>query len=133
MIWVCISVATLMFVTGENAIHHLFSRNTHLELYYPTLCTVLPIYFLMACWAAGTSISSGLVVPMLYVSGPPHFQMCLLSAWFLSLCVATPNHFLTSHRTITSTIFHFAPQEHTDFLPNYFFPHFWSLLFIWHQ
>ena len=60
-----ISVATLMFGTGENAIHHLFSRNTHLEFDYPALLTVLPIYFLLACWAAGTSISSGIVVPML--------------------------------------------------------------------
>ncbi|XP_013403924.1 chloride channel protein C [Lingula anatina] len=62
-------IATLLFVSGERGIHHLFSRNTHLEFGYASLFTVLPIYFLMACWAAGTSISSGLVVPMLYIGG----------------------------------------------------------------
>ena len=30
-----------------------------------SLFTVLVIYFLLACWSAGTAISSGLVVPML--------------------------------------------------------------------
>lgn len=30
-----------------------------------SLCSVLVIYFLLACWSAGSAISSGLVVPML--------------------------------------------------------------------
>ena len=59
------SVATLLFVTGEEAIKHLFSRNTQLELNFASLAVGLVYYFIMACWAAGTSISSGLVVPML--------------------------------------------------------------------
>lgn len=59
------AVATLLFVTGEEAIHHLFSRNTHLEFDYAALITVLVIYFIIACWAAGVSMSVGLVVPML--------------------------------------------------------------------
>ena len=62
-----VTVATLLFGTGESAIHHLFSRNTHLEFDYPALCTVLAIYFPLACWTAGVAISSGLVVPMLSV------------------------------------------------------------------
>ncbi|XP_064641031.1 chloride channel protein C-like isoform X2 [Lineus longissimus] len=60
-------VATLLFVTGEEAIHHLFSRNTHLEFDYAALFTVLVFYYFMACWASGTSISCGLVVPMLLI------------------------------------------------------------------
>ena len=33
--------------------------------FFRSLFTVLVIYFLLACWSAGTAISSGLVVPML--------------------------------------------------------------------
>ena len=32
---------------------------------FSPLLTVLVVYFILACWAAGTAISSGLVVPML--------------------------------------------------------------------
>ncbi|XP_033125254.1 chloride channel protein B-like [Anneissia japonica] len=60
-------VATLLFVTGEEAIHHLFSRETHWEFTFGPLFTVLIFYFIMACWSCGPSISSGLVVPMLYI------------------------------------------------------------------
>ncbi|KXJ16127.1 chloride channel protein D [Exaiptasia diaphana] len=62
-------VATLLFVTGEKAIHHLFSRDTHFELGYAALFTVLAVYFLLACWSAGSAVSSGLVVPMLFIGG----------------------------------------------------------------
>ncbi|XP_028399217.1 chloride channel protein C-like [Dendronephthya gigantea] len=62
-------VATLLFASGEEAIHHLFSRDTHREFTYGPLLTVLVVYFILACWAAGTSISSGLVVPMLFIGG----------------------------------------------------------------
>merc|ERR1719309_1143501 len=61
--------ATLFFGTGENAIQQLFSRNTHLEFSYGPLFTFLLIYFLLACWASGTNISCGLVVPMLLIGG----------------------------------------------------------------
>ena len=59
--------ATLFFVTGEDAIKHLYSRNTHLQFNYFPLLTMLLFYYWMACWAAGTYISSGLVVPMLLI------------------------------------------------------------------
>ena len=36
-----------------------------LFFFFRSLFTVLVIYFLLACWSAGTAISSGLVVPML--------------------------------------------------------------------
>ncbi|XP_020629537.1 chloride channel protein C-like [Orbicella faveolata] len=62
-------VATLLFITGEKAIHHLFSRDTPYQLGYASLCSVLVIYFLLACWSAGSAISSGLVVPMLFIGG----------------------------------------------------------------
>ncbi|XP_065836634.1 chloride channel protein C-like [Oscarella lobularis] len=60
-------VATLLFVTGEEAIKHLFSRQTQLEFGAASLITVLIIYFILSCWTAGTFISSGLVVPMLFI------------------------------------------------------------------
>jgi len=61
--------ATLFFVTGEHAIQHLFSRNTHLEFDYAPLVIFFLFYFFLACWAAGTQISCGLVVPMLLIGG----------------------------------------------------------------
>ena len=63
----CIKAATLFFVTGEKAIQHLFSRNTHLEFGYSALIVFLIIYFFLACWASGTHISCGIVVPMLLI------------------------------------------------------------------
>ncbi|EDV27121.1 uncharacterized protein TRIADDRAFT_54756 [Trichoplax adhaerens] len=60
-------VATLMFVTGEEAIKHLLSRNTHLEFDFGPLIAILVIYFLLSCWSSGTSVASGLVVPMLLI------------------------------------------------------------------
>ena len=59
--------ATLFFLTGEKAIQHLFSRDTHLEFGYSALVVVLGLYFLFSCWSAGTNISSGLMVPMILI------------------------------------------------------------------
>lgn len=59
--------ATLFFGTGEGAIHHLFSRNTHLEFDYASMVVIIMVYFALACWTAGTAISSGIVVPMLLI------------------------------------------------------------------
>ena len=59
--------ASLYFGTGEGAIHHLFSRNTHLQFDYLPLISMMVFYFVMACWAAGTYISSGMVVPMILI------------------------------------------------------------------
>ena len=49
--------------------YHLFSKNTHKEFSYGSMAAMLVIYFVMACWSAGTYISSGLVVPMLLIGG----------------------------------------------------------------
>ena len=51
------------------AVYHLFSKNTHKEFSYGSMAAMLVIYFVMACWSAGTYISSGLVVPMLLIGG----------------------------------------------------------------
>ena len=51
----------------DQAVYHLFSKNTHKEFSYGSMAAMLVIYFVMACWSAGTYISSGLVVPMLLI------------------------------------------------------------------
>jgi chloride channel 7 len=61
--------ATLFFGTGEQAVYHLFSKYTHRQFSYAAMSTMLVIYFFMGCWAAGTSIACGLVVPMLLIGG----------------------------------------------------------------
>ena len=61
--------ATLFFGTGEQAVYHLFSKHTHKQFSYASMGTMLVIYFFMTNWSAGTSISSGLVVPMLLIGG----------------------------------------------------------------
>ena len=61
--------ATLFFGTGEQAVYHLFSKHTHKQFSYASMATMLVVYFFMACWSAGTYISSGLVVPMLLIGG----------------------------------------------------------------
>ena len=53
----------------DQAVYHLFSKNTHKEFSYGSMAAMLVIYFVMACWSAGTYISSGLVVPMLLIGG----------------------------------------------------------------
>ncbi|XP_067937986.1 chloride channel protein C-like [Watersipora subatra] len=62
-------VATLLMTNGERAIRDLFSRNTHHDFGFPSLSVVLVVYFICACWSAGTAIASGLVVPMLLIGG----------------------------------------------------------------
>ena len=61
--------ATLFFGTGEQAVYHLFSKQTHQQFSYKAMFCMLVIHFFMACWSAGTYISSGLVVPMLLIGG----------------------------------------------------------------
>jgi chloride channel 7 len=59
--------ATLLWSTGDEVIKHMFSRGTYLEFELPALLVFLVIYFPLACWSAGATISSGLVVPMLLI------------------------------------------------------------------
>ena len=60
-------LATLMSVTGEDAIRHLLSRGTHKEFGYAALICMLLFYFLGAAVTAGSAISSGVFVPMLLI------------------------------------------------------------------
>ena len=58
-------LATLLHVTGDDAIRHLFSRQTHLEFGYASLATFYLLYSAFAALTAGSCISSGLLIPML--------------------------------------------------------------------
>ena len=59
--------ASLLFVSGENGISRLFSRSTHLLFGFGSLIFIFFLYFPMSIFVAGASISSGLVVPMLFI------------------------------------------------------------------
>jgi len=61
--------ATLFFVTGEDSVRHLFSRETHREFSYASLVLMLLMHFFGSLWASGTRISAGMFVPMLLVGG----------------------------------------------------------------
>ena len=60
-------LATLMSVTGEDAIRHLLSRGTHREFGYAAILCMLGFYFIGAAITAGSAISSGTFVPMLLI------------------------------------------------------------------
>jgi len=62
-------LATLFYGTGEQAVYHLYSKNTHTQFGYMSMACMLVIYFVMSCWSAGTYISCGIVVPMLLIGG----------------------------------------------------------------
>jgi hypothetical protein len=58
-------LATLLHVSGEDAIKHLLTRGTHREFGYTPLLVFLMLYAVFATVVAGSSLSSGLFVPML--------------------------------------------------------------------
>jgi chloride channel 7 len=58
-------LATLLHVSSDDAIRHLLTRGTHREFGYGPLLAFLVIYSVGACYIAGSSIASGLFVPML--------------------------------------------------------------------
>ena len=60
-------LATLFYGTGEQAVYHLYSKNTHKQFGYTSMAAMLVIYFVMSCWSAGTYLSCGIVVPMLLI------------------------------------------------------------------
>ncbi len=55
-----------MHTDGENAVKALLMRGTNEEFPLQQLITLLVIYFPFTCWTSSASISSGLVIPMLY-------------------------------------------------------------------
>ncbi|CAD7698710.1 unnamed protein product [Ostreobium quekettii] len=60
-------LATLMSLTGEDGIRSLLTRGTHREFSYQALLTMLVWYGVGAALAAGSSISSGLFIPMMMI------------------------------------------------------------------
>ena len=58
-------LATLMQVSGNEALVHLLSRNTHLEFGFASICVFFVVYYFFAAIVAGSCIASGLFVPML--------------------------------------------------------------------
>ena len=59
--------ATLFYGTGEQAVYHLYSKNTHKQFSYTAMVIMLVINFLLSCYTAGTFLSCGIVVPMLLI------------------------------------------------------------------
>ena len=57
--------ATLLWVPGEEAVEHLFSRETPNEFRYQSLFLLLLFYFPLSVYTAGSAVSSGIVVPIL--------------------------------------------------------------------
>ncbi|XP_013401689.1 chloride channel protein B [Lingula anatina] len=62
-------LASILFLGGEDAVRNLFSRRTYLMFSYVSLVTALVIYFLLSCWVLGSSVTAGLVIPMLFIGG----------------------------------------------------------------
>jgi len=60
-----IPVASLLFGTLENAVKLLFTRDTHFQFGLVPLTVALVYFFIMICWATGTAVASGALVPML--------------------------------------------------------------------
>jgi len=58
-------VASLLNLNVHFALRLLFSRRTQVQFNCDSLLVVLPIYFVLCCWAAGSAVASGIVIPML--------------------------------------------------------------------
>jgi len=59
------AVASLLNLNVHFALRVLFSRRTHVQFNCDSLLIILPIYFVLCCWAAGSAVASGIVIPML--------------------------------------------------------------------
>ena len=58
-------LGTLTLNSNEETIRRLFSRGTNNEFGWLPLLVYFVLYFTFACWTAGMSISSGLLLPMI--------------------------------------------------------------------
>ncbi|KAG2469526.1 CLCC protein, partial [Polypterus senegalus] len=58
------AVAALLVENGRNGITYLFNRDFPELFGYPALFIGLASYFFFSCWAAGSALAGGLVVPM---------------------------------------------------------------------
>ena len=59
------SVALILFTSKDDAVKLLYMRNAHRMFSYAPLVAGLVIEFFMVCWASGTSVAAGILVPML--------------------------------------------------------------------
>lgn len=106
----CFSVASLLHSDVQSALRLLFSRRTHLQFNYESLLAVLPIFFILACWASGSAVSSGIVVPMLWVSfpsvgrSPAYIPSHVVCSLYVSATVTLLNEALTLFRSEVSQI-----------------------------
>lgn len=64
-----LTVSTFIWGSGEDNIKRLFTRRSAEEISCTSLLLWLPLYFFFATWTAGSHVSSGLVVPMLFIGG----------------------------------------------------------------
>lgn len=60
-----ITAATLLVGSGNRLLSRLVSRGTHRWFHYKTLFAILPVWFFMVSWTAGTSVAGGIFVPTL--------------------------------------------------------------------
>eukprot|EP01060_Flectonema_neradi_P012884 TRINITY_DN19677_c0_g1_i1.p1 TRINITY_DN19677_c0_g1~~TRINITY_DN19677_c0_g1_i1.p1 ORF type:complete len:889 (+),score=106.48 TRINITY_DN19677_c0_g1_i1:172-2838(+) len=60
-------LATLTFNSGEAVVRHLFSRGTRGQFTPGVLCCYLFVYFVFACYTAGSAFATGIVIPMLVI------------------------------------------------------------------
>ncbi|KAH9499720.1 hypothetical protein Btru_077658 [Bulinus truncatus] len=60
-------LSLLLFSSKDEAMKTLYLRNSHRMFNYGPLFAALVIYFFMVCWAAGTSVAAGILVPMLMI------------------------------------------------------------------
>ena len=60
-------LATLTFNSGEAVVRHLFSRGTRGQFTPGVLCCYLFVYFIFACYTAGSAFATGIVIPMLVI------------------------------------------------------------------
>ncbi|KAH9601812.1 Chloride channel [Trypanosoma melophagium] len=77
-------LATLTMGTGKDTIRHLFSRQTIGEFPAGYIFLFLVLYTLFACWASGTSVSGGLVVPSLVI-GAAFGRLYGQFLWFVAV------------------------------------------------
>ena len=84
-------MAALIMLPGDEAIEHLFSRATPNEFHPGVLLVFLLIYFPLAAYTAGSSVSSGLVVPILLIGSSLGRLIGQLTFTFVANNTQVPN------------------------------------------
>eukprot|EP01062_Namystynia_karyoxenos_P034828 TRINITY_DN25497_c0_g2_i1.p1 TRINITY_DN25497_c0_g2~~TRINITY_DN25497_c0_g2_i1.p1 ORF type:complete len:948 (+),score=286.76 TRINITY_DN25497_c0_g2_i1:76-2844(+) len=96
-------LATLTLSDNEGTIRRLFSRQTDPEFGYAPLCVFLVLYFSFACWAAGSAMSSGLLIPMMVIGAT---MGRIVGHWLVQVMVpSTDGTYQRSHEWIDPGVF----------------------------